>query len=112
MAVRPPFLRGPLLATAFVLSAAVSAETRLAVFRGAPQNSGMSSAIPYSNPGVKTFVEQWLLTAHLRDGGLLTVLFLVHNAGPGTGYAGVVVRLIEPGGKKNIDKIGRASCRE
>jgi len=64
----------------------------------------MSSAIPYSNTGVKTFVEQWLLTAHLRDGGLLTVLFLVHNAGPGTGYAGVVVRLIEPG-KKNIDII-------
>ena len=84
----------------------VSAETSLTVFRGAPQNSGLSSAIDYKNPRVKTFIEQWLLTAYLSDGSLLTVLFLVHNAGPGSGYAGVMVRFMPPGREKIMEIIG------
>jgi hypothetical protein len=90
------FLCSAVIAPLLSLSAGAAGEIRLTVFPGAPLNSGLSSAISYSNPGVKTFVEQWLLTAYLSDGALLTVLFLVHNAGLVNGNAGVLVRYLPP----------------
>ena len=93
------FLRRTLLAAAFISLAATRADSSLTVFRGAPQNGGVFDAISYDNPGDETFNEHWQLTAHLVDGALLSIFFAVHNAGPGDGHSGMLLRYLPQNGE-------------
>jgi hypothetical protein len=98
-------VRGALLAATLACSVATAAEEKLTVFQGAPENGGDFGAISYRNPGGETFHEQWQLTAQLADGALLTIVFGVHNAGPGDGHGTVVARYLPAQGAPVIEAI-------
>ena len=105
MITSPLFPRGTLLLAAFISSPVPPVEGSLSVFRGAPRNGGVFDAISYDNPGDESFNEHWQLTAHLDDGSLLSIFFAVHNAGPGDGHSGILLRYIPTAGKPIVKVI-------